>query len=179
MSRPPTSPKSRSRQMIPGKVRRSSAQSSGNTGRVSHFAKPVLVPSRSRSLDGLLDGPSEETFSEKDNPKYLKDTAIGSEEPLNEGEKGDDGDKNKVVQISENCETNENTLEGVEQTVFAEMEEERDGLSKSRSYEDHLDSESSNDRNGSMLSLPNSGDGKRKRNFMDKCVSKVKNLIRK
>lgn len=52
----------------------------------------------------------------------------------------------------------------------------KEPISKSRSYQENLDAESL-DR-GSMLSLPNS-DTKRKRNFMDKCVSKVRHLIKK
>lgn len=82
MSRPPTSPKSRVRQFTPNRVRRSSAQSPTPNSRIPHFAKPVLCSNRSRSLDGLLDEPSEETFSEKDNPKYLNDFNDESKEDL-------------------------------------------------------------------------------------------------
>lgn len=202
MSRPPTSPKSRVRQFTPNRVRRSSAQSPTQNSRIPHFAKPVLCSNRSRSLDGLLDGPSEETFSEKDNPKYLNDFNNESKEELvvaneddeenfckkeeenlvnNESENENNSRcNNQFVQNSESNITNQSQDvddKNVEQKVPGELD--RDGLSKSRSYEDHLDSDSSFDPNGSMLSLPNSGDGKRKRNFMDKCVSKVRHLIRK
>lgn len=205
MSRPPTSPKSRARQFTPGRVRRSSAQSPTPQSRIPHFAKPVLCSNRSRSLDGLLDGPSEETFSEKDNPKYLNDIKNESREEIadeneidckkdenvdvvnNKNEDDDDNDvddnnTNEIVQNSGSNKTNQSQdVENDENLDDKEVpgELDRDCLSKSRSYEDHLDSDSYNDRNGSMLSLPNSGDGKRKKNFMDKCVSKVRHLIRK
>lgn len=62
------------------------------------------------------------------------------------------------------------------------LAEPKEGISKARSYQENLNGvsvEEEDNHKGSMLSLPNSVGSKRKRNFMDKCVSKVRHFIKK
>lgn len=66
-------------------------------------------------------------------------------------------------------------------------DQDSDTLNKTQSCHANLDSESTSTdlssevKQGSQLSLPlnNTGEPKRKRNFMDRCVNKVRSLIRK
>lgn len=164
--RPPTSPKSRDVSLPRGRTRRSSAQSS-IPSRVPRFAKPVLCSNRSRSLDGLLDAPPEEPCLENNNKLYLNKS---------------NAESNESYECKEN-EADERNHNGREKSRSEEPTEEclaERGMIKSKSYEDRLDSDNSSNQSGSVVSLPDSvEEGKKKQNFMNKCVTKVKSLIRK
>lgn len=122
-----------------------------------------MPPSRSRSLDGLLDEPAPvEQTSETIEDEQKEEEAVAA--MLGQYD----------VNLDE-TDANQNQSDTTSDE-FPCKEKPHEGISKSRSYQENLDAESL-DR-GSMLSLPNA-DAKRKRNFMDKCVSKVRHLIKK
>ncbi|KAK6625701.1 hypothetical protein RUM43_006000 [Polyplax serrata] len=171
LGRPPATPKTRAILPLPhGRIRRSSAQTP-SASKPPYFAQPVLNSNRSRSLDGLLDAPLDEE------PYVEKETVKPNEQPPKK-ETSDAGEENTSTAEGEEPGKVPEAEAGTRET---ESDDEAGNLTKSRSCEAHLnsDEDSSSEFGGSTLSLSNSGDSKPKQNFMNKCVNKVKNLIRK
>lgn len=124
------------------------------------------VPNRSRSLDGLLDEvPNSATLN-----KIHKNSV--------------DGDNDEKLCVTRSCDSIDlDSPAGSRQNGCDDCEEETPISVKNkstRSIEDNLDDSGSScgdPKRSSQASL--SSDSKRKRNFMDRCVNKVRSLIRK
>ncbi|KAJ8917810.1 hypothetical protein NQ315_010716 [Exocentrus adspersus] len=110
------------------------------------------TPNRSRSLDGLLD--SEPTGA-------ASKAAIDEQTPSQTTKSCDDIDKD--FSDEDRTETETNNLEDT----------------KCNGVNDHLDCSVDNSDIDKSSIHSNSSDSKRKRNFMDRCVNKVRSLIKK
>lgn len=124
------------------------------------------IPNRSRSLDGLLD--SSESHSTLTDPSSKTVQGATTEQQC----------------ISRSCDSVLDPPPSVSPppppAASPVMEQTDRVLTKTRSLEEHLDdseSSSGDPKRSSQISL--SSDTKRKRNFMDRCVNKVRSLIRK
>lgn len=109
------------------------------------------TPNRSRSLDGLLDS----------EPKLA--AAEITEEVSNPSETA-----------SESCNDSESTTKEKQTDTHTNLSKV-----KAHSVDDILDSSVDNKDIDKHSINSNSSDSKRKRNFMDRCVNKVRSLIRK
>jgi hypothetical protein len=150
---PPTSPQSRLR---------SPAHYPVNLGSAAHNRRCFGVPpsqrsparqlsTRSRSLDGLLDDPTPEAPCQAEETQLLREC----EQYLSAQElDSETGPRDSDVPVNE---AQDAVSTGSSGEVRAEI-----------SKGSHL-----------SLPLPSTGEPKRKRNFMDRCVNKVRSLIRK
>lgn len=114
-------------------------------------ASPFVTTVRCSNRSRSLDGLLDESLDDRSDSRYL----------------------NKVEESCSASAIPPLNLE-VDKTDSADREPD-ENLSESRSYEGNLDSDSV--REGSIMSLP--AENKRKKNFMDKCMSRVKNFIKK
>lgn len=122
------------------------------------------TPNRSRSLDGLLDSESTSRKSDTSSSSSTSDQSP-SESALK----------------TQSCENILNKQD-IEIKPNMQTEEKNTRKTNENSLENSLDETRGNDdkRSISTLSLhSNSSDSKRKRNFMDRCVNKVRSLIKK
>lgn len=117
-----------------------------------------LTPNRSRSLDGLLDSEPNQTVINENTSKDVSPKTQSCEDILNNQNNTETDDKSdlfndKLDHLLETNATRDNILEI---------------------------SSNSDDKGSSTLSLhSSSSESKRKRNFMDRCVNKVRSLIKK
>lgn len=160
---------------------------------------------RSRSLDGLLDTALTDNKSEDGSVKNESPTPVPRvriKPPIMDFEL-DESSSNEETRISSSAE-DEECSEKSDSTLRPDQQltpvnstsdgssvasgNEKSNLLKAKSCGAGLDSDesfSSNDYKpankvqGSLLSLPTGAEPKRKRNFMDKCVNKVRSFIRK
>ncbi|XP_067010888.1 uncharacterized protein [Anabrus simplex] len=166
--RPPTSPQGRFQSSLAHRPPSPAARPRRSSGTPSALARrnSQQLPGRSRSLDILLDSsaPSAAPAATEEAPcskeseeqllneceQYLSAQELGTDQP----DSGSDTQLNKTQSCHANLDT---------ESVISS------------------DSNSEAKQNGSQLSLPlpNAGEHKRKRNFMDRCVNKVRSLIRK
>lgn len=120
--------------------------------------QPQQTPNRSRSLDGLLD---DQTAAERED-------FIPSENVTKSCDDLEDKTKPMMMMMTKK-------KKRVEEDCFDDDEVIIDGeeqAKKSASLESNVDKVS-------MLSASSGSDTKRKRNFMDRCVNKVRSLIKK
>ena len=186
--------------MIQGRIRRSSAQSSTPPKLPTSYTKSNLGGNRSRSLDGLLDAPSEESYI-VDNQTYLKKRDSNDDDKNNNNNLNvSDDNLNKTTPTDATRDNNNDDDRDGNDDENDENEndkrEKRENFPiknsiKSKSYEDRLNSdyteENSTECSDSMTSLTNTEDNnndndnnnKKRQNFMNKCVNKMKNLMKK
>ncbi|KAJ8971856.1 hypothetical protein NQ314_000518 [Rhamnusium bicolor] len=126
----------------------------GSTTPISSLAlnSSPPTPNRSRSLDGLLDS-----------------------EPIIAASKATT-DEQTPSQTTKNCDNIDKEFSDVN-----EIETETSNLNKAKAHsmEDYLDYSVDNSDIDKSSIHSNSSDSKRKRNFMDRCVNKVRSLIKK
>lgn len=131
----------------------------------------------------MLDAPCEESFIEKSR-EYQNESRPDSTEPSCFGceetrlNSDDTASESQILEADTASNTSSSRTSGADESEVKDKIS-NDDTTESKSHEDRLNSDSSTEFSGSMLSLTNSESGKRKQNFMNKCVSKVKNLIRK
>jgi hypothetical protein len=156
--RPPTSPQSRLRSLAQYPANPSPAARNRRCSGVppSQHLSARQLSTRSRSLDGLLDDSTPEppcqTETEKQLLRECEQYLSAQELDSNTEQTGSD------VPVNEAQNMDSDTVS------TSSSGGERAGINK-----------------GSRLSLPlpSTGEPKRKRNFMDRCVNKVRSLIRK
>lgn len=159
--RPPTSPQSRLRSLARCPANPSPA---ARTRRSSGVPPPHLpaqqLSTRSRSLDGLLD----ESTPEPPSPTRKEQQLLKECEQYLSAQELDSASEQRgrdvPVNGAQSCHTNLDS----DTVSTSSSGETRAGISQ-----------------GSLLSLPlpSAGEPKRKRNFMDRCVNKVRSLMRK
>lgn len=145
-------------------------------------SQPPPTPNRSRSLDGLLDsdhGLSTPTEKPPINIKKPSENGSQSCESLlrcNDNNLNEDEDESEVSpEHTNNNSTVKRTI--IEGTTDCNSSTIDDSTTDSNSLDDCSEA---CDKKSSTLSLhSNSSESKRKRNFMDRCVNKVRSLIKK
>jgi len=160
--RPPTSPQSRLRSLVRYPVNPSPAvrtRRSSGAPPAQHLANRQLS-TRSRSLDGLLDESNPEPPCQTQTEQQLLrecEQYLSAQELDSSAEQRD---SDVLVKEAQGCHTNLDS----DTVSTSSSGGPRAGISQ-----------------GSLLSLPlhSAGEPKRKRNFMDRCVNKVRSLIRK
>jgi hypothetical protein len=158
--RPPTSPQNRLRSLARYPVNPSPAvrtRRSSGAPPAEHLANRHLS-ARSRSLDGLLDESKPEPPCQTETEKQLLREC---EQYLSAQELDSTAEQRDVpVKEAQSCHANLDS----DTVSTSSSGGARAGISQ-----------------GSLLSLPlpSAGEPKRKRNFMDRCVNKVRSLIRK
>lgn len=125
----------------------------GSTTPISSLAlnSSPSTPNRSRSLDGLLDS----------EPKIA--AAEITEEVSNPSDTADEG-----------CDDSDSTTKDNQTDIHTNLYK-----IKAHSVDDIIDGSIDNKELDKHSINSNSSDSKRKRNFMDRCVNKVRSLIRK
>ena len=159
--RPPTSPQVRNHLLARHPMHPSPAVRRGSAAPPIRKSPTRQLSMRSRSLDGLLDDktPSSEDGTEqqllRECEQYLSAQVLDSKK-----EEKEEKQESALVNKTQSCDVN---LDSDTASTISSGEP-RSGISQ-----------------GSLLSLPlpSSGEPKRKRNFMDRCVNKVRSLMRK
>ena len=160
--RPPTSPQSRLRSLAQYPANHSPAARNRRCSGVppSQHLPARQLSTRSRSLDGLLDDPTPEPPCHNEKEKQLRREC----EQYLSAQELDSNTEQRESDVPDNeaqtCPTNLD----LDTVSTSSSDEARAGISKGS----HL-----------SLPLPSTGEPKRKRNFMDRCVNKVRSLMRK
>lgn len=129
-----------------------------------------LTPNRSRSLDGLLD--STEPITQDDNKETLSAEVSSKTQSCEDILNNKDNVETDVVVVDDDDDSVNPRKTNLENSQEINNPNQENCLEESTNSDDK--------KSTSTLSLhSNSSESKRKRNFMDRCVNKMRSLIKK